>query len=84
MRKTMTQKERETRQFHADVRKFKEWCTEHKVAYYTFQDAPPESVCAISRDEYALSVSRQLLDEDHESLFLHEDYYEEWEEEHII
>ena len=84
MRKTMTQKEHEKRQFHAEVRKFKEWCTKHKVAYYTFDQAPSDSVCAISMDEYALGVSRQLQDEDHESLFLQEDYYEEWEGENII
>ena len=80
----MSQKEREKRLYHAEVRKFKDWCTSHQVAYYTFKDAPPDSICAISMDEYAVNTRRRKLDEDRESYFIHEDYYDEWEEEQAL
>lgn len=78
-----SQAEREKRQYHSDVRKFKQWCTEHQIAYYTFKEAPPDSICALSMDDYSINVRRSLLEEDHEDYFLHEEYYEEWEEQNI-
>lgn len=80
----MSQKEHEVRIHHAEIRRFKQWCTEHKVAYYTFKDAPSDSICAVSMDDYALNTRRCMLDEDHESFFLQEDHYEEWEEECVL
>lgn len=80
----MSQKEHEKRTYHAEVRKFKEWCVKHKIAYYTFNDAPSDSICAISMDEYAVNTHRHKLDEDNESYFINEEHYEEWEEEQTL
>lgn len=80
----MSQKEHEKRIYHAELRKFKQWCREHNIAFYTFNDAPADSICAISMDEYAINTKRSNLDEDHESYFLNEEYYEEWEGEQIL
>lgn len=80
MRKVMSITEKLTREYHSDVRKFKKWCTEHKIAYYVFADAPENFVCALSKDEYSIGVRRRDLDEDNESYFIHEDYYVEWAE----
>ena len=71
----MSQKEYERRIYHAEVRKFKQWCTENKIAYYTLNDAPSDSICAISMDEYAVNTRRCMLDEDYESLFINDECF---------
>ena len=80
MKKTMPIEEKIKREFHADIRKFKKWCTENKIAYYIFADAPENFICAISKNEYSVGVRRRDLEEDNEDYFIHEDYYAKFEE----
>lgn len=77
-------KELEKRAYHKRVREFKAWCREHQVAYYTFSDAPSDSICALSLDEYAENTKRENLSEDYESYFLFEEAYEEWVENEVL
>ena len=76
-----SQEERELREYHADVRKFKNWCNENNVTYHTFDDADNLDYCVLSRNEYDLHDVRRCLVEDHESYFLNLEDYEKWCEE---
>ena len=83
MRKRMSVEEMEKRSYHADVRKFKDWCDKRGTKFFTFDDNIPESICTLSTDEYSVGVRRDLLDEDNESYFLPSEEYEAWIEEHF-
>lgn len=70
--------ERIRRQHSADVRKLKEWCEENGVKYYTFKDAPFDSICVVSTFEYDVGYSRGRVVQDNDSYFLTYEDYEDY------
>lgn len=67
--------------YREEVRKFKEWCSDHDISYYTYDYAESTYICVMSRDEYLLHEIRRNISEDDECYFLSPTDYETWCEE---
>ena len=83
-RKARSQAENEKRKHHSDVRRLKQWCEDHQITCYTFNDAPIDSICVLSMDDYSLTARRASLDQDNESYFIDEKDYEEYTNEGFL
>ena len=79
--RTYSENELCTRRYHSEVRAFKEWCQKHGIVYKTYDNADPSDVCVLSRDEYNLHDTRQIIFLDSECYFLSIEDYETWCEE---
>lgn len=74
-KRTMSVHETIVRGYKWDMKRFKKWCEKNDIPYYTFKDAPNDSLCALSMNEYDLGELREDLEIDSESLFLEENDY---------
>ena len=72
---------RALRKYHGEVRKFKDWCNEHGIKYFSFEEAPLYSICILSRNEYDLYERKRNIEENSESYFISEQDYDIWYEE---
>lgn len=64
------------REYHKRLRLFKAWCKTYSFECYSFKDAPPKSICAISYIEFDVEMLREDIEEDNECWFLNPLDYE--------
>jgi len=78
--KAMSMHERLRRQHVSDVRKLKEWCEAENINYFTYEDAPSDSICVVSNSDYDICDFRRNLCVDNDSYFLILEDYERYTE----
>lgn len=73
----MSDEELLKRRFHSEVRNMKRICEQQGITLYNYENAPVDSICILSKDEYELGAVRRYIFVDNESYFVEESYYEQ-------
>ena len=69
------------RRFHAKVRKIKDYCAEHNVDLFKFNEADIDYVCVMSDNDYELTLDRQECSSSNENYFVTPNDYQTHSEE---
>lgn len=80
-RRSWSLEQRETNAYNREVRNFIKWCEEHDIKYHRYGEALFDDICVLSRSEFDIHDSKQIIFEDNESYFLSPKDYERWCEE---
>lgn len=68
--------ERSKREFHAKVRKIKDFCTENNIDLFTFEEADIDYICIASNNDYELGgITRSECCSENENYFVTESDY---------
>lgn len=78
MRKVQSMGERMIRAHKREIRKLKAWCEKNQRQWFDFETAPHNSICTLSTNEYEIGTERSILEEDHLSIFLLEEDYDDY------
>lgn len=77
-RKQMSVHERMTRRHKSNIRVLKMWCEDRQIPWYDYNNAPSDSICAVSTSDYDIGDPRSVVAENNDSYFINSEDYESW------